>query len=65
MSLLSSTERERALGMLQAGYSSRRVARVFNCLRTAIDNLRDRYHTTDFTADRPRPGLPRVTNAQR
>ena len=63
MPRLSREERERAIGMLQAGLSARRVSRMFNCSHPTIIKLRDRFHASGTTSDRPRPGRPRVTTA--
>ena len=60
---LSREERERAIGMLQAGLSARRVSRMLHCSHPTIINLRDRFHVSGTTSDRPRPGRPRVTTA--
>ena len=40
---LSNLDRARALGQLQAGQSSRRVAMAFNTSRQSIDRIRQRY----------------------
>ena len=61
MPRLSNTERERAIGMLTCGRSTLNVARTFNVHPTTINRLQRRLAETGTTADRPRPGAPRVT----
>ena len=53
--------RERAIGMLDAGMSTKHVARHVGCSRRAIRNLRIRFRKTGGTNDLPRRGRPRVT----
>jgi transposase len=64
MPQLRQDERDRALGMYQAGTSQRRFAAVFGVHCSTIARLIQRYHTTGSTRDRPRPGQPRVTTAR-
>lgn len=52
MPRLSQEERSRALGLLDAGFSVRNVARLFNVNHTTISRLRS-------VADMPRSGRPR------
>ena len=61
MPRLSTTERERAIGMLQGRISVAEVARRLNCTRSTIYSLRNRLQQTGSTSDRPRSGQPRVT----
>ena len=53
--------RERAIGMLDAGLSQGEVPRRFGLHRTTINRLVGRLRTTRSTDDRPRSGRPRVT----
>ena len=59
---LSNLDRARALGQLQAGQSSRRVAMAFNTSRQSIDRIRQRYAASGDFKDLPRTGRPRATN---
>ena len=52
---LSNSDRARALGQLQAGQSSRRVAMAFNTSRQSIDRIRQRYAHL---------GMSRISHAQ-
>ena len=61
MPRLSTTERERAIGMLQGRSSVAEVARRLNCTRNTVYRLRDRLQQTGSTSDRPRSGQPSVT----
>lgn len=61
MPRLTGTERERAIGMLQAGSHVNRVARVFHVHPSTISRLRGRLQASGSTSDRPRSGRPRVT----
>ena len=63
MPRLTSVQRERAIGMLQAGSSALTVARHFGVHPATISRLRSRHEATGSTADRPRSGQPRVTTA--
>lgn len=63
MPRLSQPERDRAIGMLQAGRCCLAVARVFGVHRSTITRLAERYHATGSSNDRPRTGRPRVTTA--
>uniref|UniRef100_A0A8C4QU92 Tc1-like transposase DDE domain-containing protein n=1 Tax=Eptatretus burgeri TaxID=7764 RepID=A0A8C4QU92_EPTBU len=62
MPRLSNIQRERAIGMLNTGTSVTDVARVMGCSRQTIHNFQTCLHQTGTTADRPRPGRPRVTS---
>ena len=62
---LSNLDRARALGQLQAGQSSRRVAMAFNTSRQSIDRIRQRYAAAGDVKDLPRSGRPRATNVPR
>lgn len=61
MPRLSQIQRERAIGLLQAGQLSADVARRFRVHITTIRRLRQRLQDTGTTADRRRSGRPRVT----
>ena len=61
MPRLSKIERERAIGMLQAGCTLTAVATRFNVAVSTIHRLRRRVNETGVTDDHPRPGAPRVT----
>ena len=61
MPRLSSTERERAIGMLQGRISVAEIAKRLNCTRSTIYSLRNRLQQTGLTSDRLRSGQPRVT----
>lgn len=63
MPRLAQPERDRAIGMLQAGRGCAAVARVFGVHRSTITRLAERYHVTGSSNDRPRTGRPRVTTA--
>lgn len=54
-------ERQRAIGMLQAGMPARDVARHFNRHESTISRLRSRFQVTGAVNDRPRSGRPRKT----
>jgi len=62
MPRLSNVQRERAIGMLDAGTSVTAVARTLGCSRHTVYDLQTRLQQTGTTADRPRPGRPRVTS---
>ena len=64
MPRLSADERGRALGRLEAGEPPSTVARVFGVHVTTINRLVMRFMMTNSSADRPRSGRPRVTNAR-
>ena len=63
MPRLTIVQRERAVGMLQAGTRAGRVAQRFGVHPATISRLRSRLEATGSTDDRPRPGQPRVTTA--
>ena len=60
---LSQSDRSRAIGMLEAGQSSRSVARQFGVHHSTIIRLKDRFLTTGSVQDRPRCGRPRKTTS--
>lgn len=64
MPRLSAEERNRALGQLEANVDARQVANAFNVHISTIYRLQHRVMVTGTTADRPRPGQPRVTTAR-
>lgn len=61
MPRLSQNERERAVGMVQAGMRYVDVANQFGCSKLTITRLMNRLRQTGTTHDRPRSGRPRVT----
>ncbi|ELU01685.1 hypothetical protein CAPTEDRAFT_228216 [Capitella teleta] len=61
MPRLSTNERRRAVGMLEAGSTQVRVARAFDVARSQISRLWSRYRETGSVKDRPRSGRPRMT----
>ena len=61
MPRLRQNERDRAVGMLAAGTTVTRVARLFGCSRATIHNLGRRYNQTGDTVDAPRSGRPKAT----
>ena len=54
-------QRERAIGMLTAGISTRDVARHFQRHESTIGRLLNRFQQTRNVVDRPRSGRPRKT----
>ena len=60
MPRLSPEERNRALGMLDAGASINRIAAAFHVMARSISRLRQRVRLTGSPGDRPRSGRPRV-----
>ena len=64
MPQLSQVQRERVVGMIQAGESCRRVARHFGFSFKTICQLVSRLNQTGSTSDRPRSGRPRKTTAR-
>lgn len=60
MPRLSTENRSRALGMLDAGRSMRNVARFFNVSLSTIVRLRRRFVATGSVRDMPRSGRPEV-----
>ena len=63
MPRLSSLERGRAIGQLQAGVHQNVVAARFGVNQSTISSLRRRYAATSDVRDRPKSGRPRVTSA--
>ena len=61
MSRLTTNERHRAVGFLEAGVGNRQVARMTGCSPSTIINLRRRYQETNFVDNRSRPDAERVT----
>lgn len=64
MPQMSRVMRERAIGMLTAGMSTRAVAVQLNVHNRTIGRLRARFRETGNTANRPHPRRPRVTTAE-
>ena len=62
MPRLRQNDRERAVGMVQAGMTHQAVADHFNVSRITISRLTIRLRQTDRTNDRPRNGRSRVTS---
>jgi transposase len=62
MPRLSEAERNRAIGMLQAGVSAVDVSRKFNCSRNTVLELVRFFRLTGDVHDRPRSGRPRATS---
>lgn len=56
-------QRNRALGMIEAGMTCAAVARRIGCSRSTISRLRSRLLDTGSLKDRPRTGRPRKTTA--
>ncbi|KAH3751951.1 hypothetical protein DPMN_186559 [Dreissena polymorpha] len=54
-------ERSEVVGMLRAGSGVTDVARQFNCARSTVNRLRERYDVTGSIKDRPCPGQPKIT----
>ena len=55
---LSSNERARALGMLQSGLSTRRVAAIFGVAYSTMSRLMIRFNATNSVKDRRQSGRP-------
>ena len=64
MPRLNESDRNRAIGQLEAGVTISEVARRFNVQRRVIRNLRTRFEQTGSTNDLPRTGRPRVTTPE-
>jgi transposase len=62
MPRLRQNDRERAMGMVQAGMTHQAVADHFNVSRITISRLMICLRQTGGTNDRPRNSLPRVTS---
>jgi transposase len=60
MPRLRQNDRERAVGMVQAGMTHQAVSDHFNVSRIAIARLMIRFRQTGRTNDRPRSDRPRV-----
>ena len=58
---LSSNERARALGMLQSGLSTQRVAAIFRVAYSTMSRLMIRFNATNSVKDRRRSGRPKAT----
>ena len=61
MPRLLQNERERAVGMFQAGMTQTKIANHFICARMTIYTLLVRVRATGTTSDRRRSGKPRET----
>ncbi len=64
MPVLTATQRERALGRLQAGERPAQVARDFGVHISTVYRLNERHRVTGTTEHRPRTGRPRITTAR-
>ena len=64
MPRLNENQRNRAVGMLQAGMAQNTVARHFGVHRNTIQSLWRRFQQSGNTQDRPRSGRPRRTSSQ-
>lgn len=64
MPRLNENQRNRAVGMLQAGMAQNTVARHFGVHRNTIQSLWRRFQQSGNTQDRPRSGRLRVTSRQ-
>lgn len=64
MPRMTSPERWRAIGMLEAGNRVQDVARALNVHRSNIYRLANRHQATGTVRDAPRPGRPRVLTAR-
>ena len=56
-------QRNRGLGMLEAGMAVTHVARNIGVSHRTISRLRTKFNATGSLKDRPRTGLPRKTTA--
>jgi len=56
-------QRNRALGMLEAGMAVTHVARNIGVSHCTISRLRTKFNATGSFKDRPRTGRPRKTTA--
>ncbi|XP_052268074.1 uncharacterized protein LOC127869486 [Dreissena polymorpha] len=54
-------ERSEAVVMLRAGTGVTDVARQFNCARSTVKRLWERYNVTGIVKDRPHSGQPKIT----
>ena len=61
---MTSDQRERAIGMLNAGSSVRDVARHFGYHERTIHRLKTKFNQTGSVSDRPRSGRPRKTTGR-
>lgn len=61
MPRLTTAQRERVLGRLEAGDDPQAVAVAFNCHISTVYRVLSRYRATGTTADAQRSGRPRVT----
>lgn len=61
MPRLSGSQRDQAIGRLNAGQTARHVANHFNVHVRTIYRLQQRFQATGSTSDRPRSGRPPVT----
>ena len=64
MPRLTRDQRNQAIGQLQIGASSRRIASQFNCAHSTILRLQYRHQQTGSVQDRLRPGRERATSAE-
>jgi transposase len=64
MARLTTEQRLRAVGMLQAGMTTRAVAAAMNCNQSTIARLQHRFQQNGRVQDNPGRGRPRVTTAR-
>lgn len=64
MGRLTLDQRNRAIGMLQAGRKQDFVAQYFNCSQSTISRLSEKFRATQSVKDLPRPGQPRKTDVR-
>ena len=64
MPRLADNVRERAIGMMHAGLSQPRIARMLLCNQSTIARLNQRFMATGSVRDRSRSGRPKVTTPQ-
>mgnify|MGYP001122559115 CR=1 FL=1 len=64
MPRMSEQNRAIAIGLLEANFSVKAVARRMGVTPKAIRKLRERFQNTQEVKDRPRTGRPRVTTAR-
>lgn len=62
MPRLNNADRQRILGLIDAGISHNEIARRYHVHRSTISRLIHRVRVTGSVSDRPRSGQPRVTS---
>ena len=61
MGRLTEIQRGMALGLIEAGWTYRRIAIQLNCHHTTISNLHEKYLNRGIIKDLPKSGRPRVS----